>query len=96
MSFKHCIHCGENFGFSLFSFDLSLTQMPCCQNWPKSLHICTLLDKAERREAVIPIKYSGFVIPNKFVFGYGLDLDEYYRNLPFIGVVDLNRYQPPA
>jgi hypoxanthine phosphoribosyltransferase len=63
---------------------------------PKSLRICALLDKEERREAVVPIHYRGFSIPNKFVFGYGLDLDEYYRNLPFIGVVDLNRYQPKA
>jgi hypoxanthine phosphoribosyltransferase len=61
---------------------------------PKSLCVCTLLDKAERREVVVPVHYRGFVIPNKFVFGYGLDIDEYYRNLPFIGVVDLNRYQP--
>jgi len=59
---------------------------------PKSLNICTLLDKAERREVEVPIRYTGFVIPNKFVFGYGLDLDEYYRNLPFIGVVDLEKY----
>ena len=62
---------------------------------PRSLRVCSLLDKAERREAVIPIHYRGFTIPNKFVFGYGLDLDEYFRNLPFIGVVDLNKYQPP-
>lgn len=54
---------------------------------PASLKICTLLDKAERREVNIPIDYTGFVIPNKFVFGYGLDLDEKFRNLPFIGVV---------
>jgi hypoxanthine phosphoribosyltransferase len=54
---------------------------------PKSLQVCTLLDKAERREAKVPIHYRGFTIPDKFVFGYGLDLDEYYRNLPFIGVV---------
>jgi len=60
---------------------------------PKSLNICTLLDKAERREVEVPIRYTGFTIPNKFVFGYGLDLDEYYRNLPFIGVVDLERYE---
>jgi hypoxanthine phosphoribosyltransferase len=59
---------------------------------PKSLHVCTLLDKAERREVNVPIRYRGFIIPNKFVFGYGLDLDEYYRNLPFIGVVDLEKY----
>ncbi|HQN04043.1 MAG TPA: hypoxanthine phosphoribosyltransferase [Anaerolineaceae bacterium] len=61
---------------------------------PKSLGVCTLLDKAERREVYIPIKYRGFEIPNKFVFGYGLDIDEFYRNLPFIGVVDLKRYNP--
>ncbi len=59
---------------------------------PKSLHVCTLLDKFERREVDIPIRYTGFKIPDKFVFGYGLDLDEMYRNLPFIGVVDLEKY----
>lgn len=59
---------------------------------PASLRVCALLDKAERREAVVPIHYRGFSIPNKFVFGYGLDLDEYYRNLPFVGVVDLEKY----
>jgi hypoxanthine phosphoribosyltransferase len=63
---------------------------------PKTLRVCTLLDKKERREVNIPIHYCGFVIPNKFVFGYGLDLDEYYRNLPFIGVVDLEKYHPQA
>lgn len=61
---------------------------------PKSLKICALLNKPERREANVPIHYLGFTIPNKFVFGYGLDLDEYYRNLPFVGVVDLNKYKP--
>jgi len=59
---------------------------------PKSLKVCTLLDKAERRETEIPIHYRGFVIPNEFVFGYGLDLDEYYRNLPFVGVVQPGKY----
>ena len=62
---------------------------------PKSLKVCSLLDKEERREAIVPVHYRGFSIPNKFVFGYGLDLDEYHRNLPFIGVVDLNKYKPP-
>ena len=60
---------------------------------PRTLKVCSLLDKAERREVVVPIHYRGFEIPNKFVFGYGLDLDEYYRNLPFIGVVDLDKLQ---
>ena len=63
---------------------------------PKSLKVCALLDKTERREVAVPVNYCGFTIPNKFVFGYGLDLDEYYRNLPFIGVVDLNRYKPSS
>jgi len=62
---------------------------------PLSLDVCTLLDKAERREVVVPIQYRGFIIPNEFVFGYGLDIDEYYRNLPFIGVVDLKKYHLP-
>ncbi len=59
---------------------------------PKSLEVCVLLDKAERREVSVPIRYTGFIIPDKFVFGYGLDIDEYYRNLPFVAVVDLERY----
>ena len=61
---------------------------------PKSLRVCTLLNKPERREVQVPIDYCGFVIPNKFVFGYGLDLDEYYRNLPFIASVNLEKYHP--
>jgi hypoxanthine phosphoribosyltransferase len=60
---------------------------------PESLVVCTLLDKAERREVEVPIKYTGFVIPNEFVFGYGLDIDDYFRNLPFIGIVDLDHYK---
>lgn len=58
---------------------------------PRSLKVCVLLDKVERREAAVPIHYRGFTIPNKFVFGYGLDLDEFYRNLPFIGVVQADK-----
>jgi hypoxanthine phosphoribosyltransferase len=61
---------------------------------PRSMQVCALLDKVQRREVDVPIHYRGFVIPDKFVFGYGLDLDEYYRNLPFIGTVDPKRYQP--
>lgn len=60
---------------------------------PRSLCVCALLDKVERREVQIPVQYVGFTIPNKFVFGYGLDIDDYYRNLPFVGVVDLTKYQ---
>ena len=63
---------------------------------PRTLRVCALLDKAERRQAVVPIHYRGFSIPDKFVFGYGLDLDEYYRNLPFIGVVRPDRILAPG
>ncbi len=58
---------------------------------PASLRICTLLDKVERRVVPIAVDYVGFQIPDKYVFGYGLDLDEQYRNLPFIGVLDPTR-----
>lgn len=58
---------------------------------PRSLNVCALLDKAERREVEVPIRYQGFAIPDRFVFGYGLDIDDYYRQLPFIGVVDLSK-----
>lgn len=62
---------------------------------PASLRICTLLDKPERRNPAVTLKpdYTGFVIPNEFVVGYGLDFDEYYRNLPFIGVLKPEAYQ---
>lgn len=63
---------------------------------PASLKICALLDKSERRQVPVPIDYIGFDIPNKFVFGYGLDIDELYRNLPFIGVVKPDFYLKPA
>ncbi len=55
---------------------------------PKSLKICTLLDKPERREKNVKVDYCGFTIENKFVLGYGLDVDEDYRNLPYIGVIE--------
>jgi hypoxanthine phosphoribosyltransferase len=55
---------------------------------PKSLSICTLLDKPDRRVTDVDVKYVGFVIPDEFVIGYGLDYDQYYRNLPYVGVVE--------
>ncbi len=63
---------------------------------PASLKICTLLDKSERRLVEVPTHYVGFDIPNKFVFGYGLDVDELFRNLPFIGVVKPDFYLKPT
>lgn len=55
---------------------------------PRSMEICTLLDKPDRRVTNVDVKYVGFVIPDEFVVGYGLDYDQYYRNLPFVGVVE--------
>ncbi len=62
---------------------------------PRSLHICTLLDKPARRLVDIPIDYLGFTIPDQFVIGYGLDYGEHYRNLPFIGVLKPEVYSTP-
>ena len=55
---------------------------------PKEVKIAVLLDKAERRKANIQVDYTGFVIPNKFVVGYGFDIDDKYRNLSYIGYVE--------
>ncbi len=56
----------------------------------KSVHTCCLLDKPDRREVPVEVDYTGFSIPDEFVVGYGLDYDQKYRNLPYIGVVELN------
>lgn len=55
---------------------------------PASLKICTLLDKPARREVDIEVEYVGFVIPDEFVIGYGLDYSQRYRNLPYIGILE--------
>ena len=57
---------------------------------PKSLRLCTLLDKPDRRVVDVNVDYTGFQIPDEFVVGYGLDYDQKYRNLPYIGVVELD------
>ena len=72
-----------------YTYDYLLTKEPA------SLKICTLLDKPERRREGITVKpdYTGFVIPNEFVVGYGLDFNEHYRNLPFVGVLSPKAYE---
>ena len=62
---------------------------------PASLKICTLLDKPERRNPAVTVvpDYVGFTIPNEFVVGYGLDFNEHYRNLPYVGVLKPEAYQ---
>jgi hypoxanthine phosphoribosyltransferase len=63
---------------------------------PASIRICCLLDKPARRLADIEIAYRGFTIPDRFVVGYGLDYDERYRNLPFVGVLRPSVYSADA
>lgn len=60
---------------------------------PVSVEICTILDKKERRTIDLDIKYTGFVVPDEFVVGYGLDYAEKYRNLPYIAVLKEEIYQ---
>ena len=62
---------------------------------PASLKICTLLDKPERRNPAVTLKpdYVGFTIPNEFVVGYGLDYNEHFRNLPYVGILKPEAYQ---
>lgn len=57
---------------------------------PESLRLCTLLDKPDRRVIDVNVDYTGFQIPDEFVVGYGLDYDQRYRNLPYIGVVEFD------
>ena len=74
---------------------LQFTYYHLLNRGPASLKVCTFLDKPERRREGITVKadYTGYVIPNKFVVGYGLDYNEHYRNLPFIGVLDPKVYE---
>lgn len=60
---------------------------------PKSVRICTILDKPDRRVTEVEVEYSGISIPDEFVVGYGLDYDEYFRNLPYVGVLKKSVYQ---
>lgn len=57
---------------------------------PKSLKLCTLLDKPDRRVTEVSVDYTGFSIPDEFVVGYGLDYAQKYRNLPYIGIIELD------
>ena len=74
---------------------LDFTYRHLLKKEPASLRICTFLDKPERRMPGVTLQpdYTGFVIPNKFVVGYGLDFNEKYRNLPYIGVLKPEVYE---
>lgn len=55
---------------------------------PRTLKVCTLANKAERREIEVPIDYIGFEVPNKYIVGYGFDIDNNYRNLPYVATLE--------
>lgn len=61
---------------------------------PASLHVCTMFDKGSRRLIKLPIRYTGFNLPDRFVVGYGLDYRELYRNLPFVGLLKADVFRP--
>ena len=63
---------------------------------PKSVKVCVLLDKKMRREVPVDVEYIGFDVPDKYIFGYGIDIDEHFRHLPFIASADLTRYKKPV
>lgn len=69
-------------------FTLNYLQDYLKQKNPKSIKICVLLDKKERRQTEIQVDYTGFEIENKFVVGYGMDYEDKYRNLPYIGYIE--------
>ena len=73
---------------------LEFTVKRLLEREPASLKICTLLDKPERRDPSVTLEadWVGFTVPNEFVVGYGLDFNEYYRNLPFVGVLKPEMY----
>ena len=56
---------------------------------PRTLKVCTLADKAERREIEVPIDYTGFVVPNKYIVGFGFDIDNNYRNMPYVATLEV-------
>ena len=74
---------------------LDFTYRHLLSKQPASLKICTLLDKPERRKPGITLKpdYVGFTVPNAFVVGYGLDYNEHYRNLPYVGILKSEVYE---
>ncbi len=60
---------------------------------PASLNVCTLFNKSSRRLIELPIQYKGFDLPDKFIVGYGLDYNERYRNLPYVGILNAEIFQ---
>ena len=71
-------------------FSLQYVLNTLSQRAPQSLKICVLLDKPERHRVDIQIDYVGFTVPDRFVVGYGIDYDEQFRNLPYIGYVEFD------
>ena len=74
---------------------LQFTYQHLLEKEPASIKICTLLDKPSRRNPQVTVKadYVGFEVPNAFVVGYGLDFNEHYRNLPYVGILKPEAYE---
>lgn len=82
---KHCVIVEDILDTGL---TLSFLRETLAVRNPASLKICTLLDKPSRRKVPVEAEFVGFQIPNAFVVGFGLDLDERYRNLPYVGIYE--------
>ena len=93
MSYSTVVHYFEHLQVTAFTLDLNTgvtlsNLVPMLKmRHPNSVRICAILDKPARRKTDIRADYTGFEVPDAFVVGYGLDYDEKYRNLPFVGVL---------
>ena len=75
-------------------FSLAFARKHILSKEPQDVEVCVLLDKPERRKVLVPVRYTGFVVPDRFVVGYGLDYNERYRELPYIGILKSRRLEP--
>lgn len=75
-------------------FSLAFARKHLLSREPRSLEVGVLLDKPQRRKVFVPVRYTGFTVPDRFVVGYGLDYNERFRELPYIGVLKSERLEP--
>lgn len=75
-------------------FSLTFARKHILSKGAQEVDVCVLLDKPERRKVLVPVRYTGFIVPDRFVVGYGLDYNERYRELPYIGVLKSRRLEP--
>ncbi|MBI4369006.1 MAG: hypoxanthine phosphoribosyltransferase [Elusimicrobia bacterium] len=75
-------------------FSLAFARKHILERKARSVEVGVLLDKPQRRKVLVPVRYTGFTVPDRFVVGYGLDYNERYRELPYIGVLPLEKIGP--